>query len=148
MGGRVRQEDMAGRSCSVPQPLFDPRFVVFPERLPPVVVRNTFENASDKGIVRGPLPGPTPEFFCKSAFRPTALTDGAPYNPTRVEGADGEAGSDTLRPNSLHHFANGRTRPDSIFIGRSPRQYLTDILIADSNAPVFRAEASRLNHPP
>ena len=30
---------MAGRSCSVPQPLFDPRFVILPERPPVVVVR-------------------------------------------------------------------------------------------------------------
>ena len=89
-------------------------------RVPLVVVRDTLKNAADKRIVRGPLPGPTPEFFCKLAFLPAALTDGAPYNPTRVERADGEAGSDVLRPNSFHDFANCRTRPDSIFIGRNP----------------------------
>ena len=132
----------------MPQPPFNLRFVVLPERLPVVVVRDTLENASDKGIVQGPLPGPAPEFLCKLAFLPAALTDGAHYNSTRVEGADGEAGSDILRSNSFHDFADGRTRPDSIFIGRSPGQDLTDILIANSSAPVFRAETSRLNHPP
>ena len=108
---------VARPSGSMRQPLFDLRFVVFPERLSVVVVRHTLENASDKGIVRGPLPGPTLKFFCKLAFLPAALTDLAPYDPTRVEGADGEAGSDVSGSYPFHHFANCRTRPDPIFIG-------------------------------
>ena len=129
----------------MPQPLFDPRFRVPPPRLLVVVGCDAFKDTADIGIVEGALLCPAPVLCSELALLSATLV--TPLRTAPVANAYVETDAYVLGSNPFHRLADREAWPTIVLFGRGFRQELTDLLIPDLDAAVFRAEPAYFCNP-